>query len=73
MSIPIFSVIAISNYADKSARIELKPTQDNLDFWDTNPKGSAKGRIELTVTNPDTIKLFEVGKNYYVSFTLNPS
>lgn len=73
MSIPVFSVIAISNYADKSARVELKPTQDNLDFWDTDPNAKAKGRIELTVTNPDTIKLFEVGKNYYVSFSLKPT
>ncbi|PHS05878.1 MAG: hypothetical protein COA78_14920 [Blastopirellula sp.] len=40
-------------------------TEENKSFSDATPQGS----IELTITNPDAVAKFELGKPYYVDFT----
>ena len=54
----------------------MKPTGDNIDFWDDDPNAtsdSAKGRIEMTIKSQESIKLFEAGKSYNVVFSLKPT
>lgn len=38
---------------------------ENKTFWDATPSG----KIEMHITNPDAIKVFENGGEFYVDFT----
>lgn len=40
-------------------------SEENKTFWSYTPGG----QITLSITNPEAIKQFEVGKEYYVDFT----
>lgn len=40
-------------------------SEENKTFWKYTPGGS----ITLSITNPDAVNQFEVGKEYYVDFT----
>jgi hypothetical protein len=42
------------------------PGSENKAFWDASPDGS----LELSVINQDAWKHFELGKEYYLDFTL---
>ena len=44
------------------------PNSENKKFWDATPSG----KIELNLVNPEAIKLFTIGKEYYVDFTEAP-
>lgn len=54
----------------EGAQIELVPvmggSEENKSFWEYTPNGS----INLTITNPKAIEVFQLGKEYYVDFTL---
>jgi hypothetical protein len=41
------------------------PEHENKQFWDATP--SAK--LEMWINNPDAVRFFEIGKEYYVDFT----
>jgi hypothetical protein len=51
-------------------RITLTPvcsgSQENKDFWSATPGG----KIEFNAVNQKAIDAFQVGKEYYVDFTL---
>lgn len=40
-------------------------SRENEDFFKTTPSG----KIELWVKNPEVMKQFEVGKQFYIDFT----
>lgn len=40
-------------------------SEENKSFWNATPAGS----ISLSITNPEAVNQFEVGKEYYVDFT----
>lgn len=42
------------------------PNDENRKFWEATPSG----QIELQVINPEAWQAFELGKEYYVDFTL---
>jgi hypothetical protein len=42
------------------------PNHENSKFWDSSPSG----KLELGTINPQAWKLFELGKEYYIDFTL---
>ena len=42
------------------------PQHENKAFWEATPSGS----IELNINNPEAVKEYELGKEYYVDFTL---
>lgn len=42
------------------------PTSENHTFWQASPSG----RIELGTVNPEAWKQFELGKEYYIDFTI---
>ena len=42
------------------------PASENAKFWKYTPCG----KIELGTINPDAWKQFELGKEYYIDFTL---
>jgi hypothetical protein len=54
--------------ASKNAAGEWIPNEENKAFWQATPCGS----IELTINNPEGVKVFELGKEYYVDFTPAP-
>lgn len=64
-----FKVANISHDASGSARIILHPvytgSKENETFWKYTPAGF----IDITITNPDAITVFEIDKEYYVDFT----
>lgn len=41
------------------------PNHENTKFWESSPSGS----LELGTVNPEAVKQFEIGKEYYVDFT----
>ncbi|MFB2769885.1 hypothetical protein ACE1AT_11450 [Pelatocladus sp. BLCC-F211] len=41
-------------------------TKENKSFWNATPSG----QIEVYVTNPKAVEQLELGKNYYVDFTV---
>ena len=41
------------------------PNHENSKFWAASPGGS----LALNCVNPEAVKLFEVGKEYYIDFT----
>jgi hypothetical protein len=43
-----------------------RPDSENKQFWDATPSGS----LQLGVVNPEAWKHFEIGKEYYLDFTL---
>lgn len=55
---------------EEKRTLNLTPVHDeegeNRDFWDATPSGS----IQLGVVNPAAWKHFEIGKEYFVDFTL---
>jgi hypothetical protein len=61
---------AFTNSAEYSAAvISLVPVweQDGVNkIWS---KATPQGKIEMTITNPDAVEQFELGKEYFVDFT----
>jgi hypothetical protein len=45
------------------------PSHENSKFWKQSPSGS----LELGTINPEAWKQFELGKQYYLDFTLADS
>lgn len=45
------------------------PNDENKKFWDTTPGG----KIEMNLVNPEAVKCFTIGKQYYVDFTEAPT
>lgn len=41
------------------------PNHENSKFWAASPGG----RLELNCVNPEAVKQFEVGKEFYIDFT----
>lgn len=41
------------------------PNHENSKFWAASPGG----RLELNCVNPEAVKQFEVGREYYIDFT----
>lgn len=41
------------------------PNHENSKFWRYSPSGS----LELGCVNPEAVKQFELGKEYYIDFT----
>lgn len=44
------------------------PNHENTKFWQYTPGG----KLELNSINPEVAKFFEIGKEYYLDFTLSP-
>jgi hypothetical protein len=40
-------------------------SEENKTFWKYTPSGV----IDMSITNPDAVNQFELGKEYYVDFT----
>ena len=55
---------------ESTEKLKLEPVRDgspeNKEFFKWTPAGF----IELQVVNPDAAKQFEIGKEFYVDFTL---
>ncbi len=69
-----FYVSSIKRYSGwQGATVELTPVMsqdpnhENKKFWDATPSG----KIEMSIKT-DAIEQFELGKEYYVDFTLAP-
>lgn len=41
------------------------PNHENTKFWQASPSG----KFELNCVNPEAVKLFEVGKEFYLDMT----
>jgi hypothetical protein len=44
------------------------PNDENSKFWKASPSGS----IQLGCANPEAVKQFELGQEYYIDFTPAP-
>lgn len=44
------------------------PNHENTLFWTASPSG----RLEMSISNPLGAEVFEVGRDYYLDFTLAP-
>lgn len=65
-----FYVDNIVTSGDYAPTVELQAVTrehcaENEAFWKYTPSGS----IRMSITNPDAMALFEVGKLYYIDFT----
>lgn len=64
----------VSNYGtgkQDSATVKLMPVMgDENRTWS---KWTPGGSIEMTITNPDAFKQFDVGQTYFVDFTPAPA
>ena len=40
-------------------------SEENKSFWKYTPSG----RLEISIDNPEAVKMFEAGKEYYIDFT----
>jgi hypothetical protein len=59
------------NPEDVAADIRMIPVYDDGDPENkTWSKYTPSGEVRLFVTNPDAIAQFEIGKSYYLDFTL---
>lgn len=55
---------------DQTAILTFAPVYDNGSGENkTWSKYTPQGKLEMTVTNPDAVAAFEVGKSYYLDFT----
>lgn len=67
-----FKVDEISFFASGTGKLVLQPvtggSEENEKFFKYTPGG----KIELHVVAPATLKMFEVGQEYYVDFTIAP-
>lgn len=55
---------------DTAANLMFQPVYDNGDGTNKDwSKYTPNGKLEMTVTNPDAIAKFELGKAYYLDFT----
>lgn len=57
-----------------SATIELIPCYGSYPGGDAEEnksfsKWTPNGKVEMTITNPDAIEAFDLGKPYYIDFT----
>ena len=43
-------------------------TPENNKFWDATPSG----QIKMSIVNPEAVKEFTIGRQYYVDFTEAP-
>jgi len=57
---------------DVCAQVSMMPVYDTGSAPEnkTWSKWTPGGLIQMTITNPDAIDKFEIGKSYYVDFTL---
>ena len=57
-------------FANEDGRIKLSPvvsgSEENKSFYKYTPSGT----IDLQIVNDEATKQFEVGKEYYVDFTI---
>lgn len=74
-----FKVISIELYESPkgSARVKLTPVHssmvdgkwvensENKSFWEATPQGE----LWMFITNPEAVKQFEPGKEFYLGFT----
>ena len=64
-----FYVSAVTEYQGGGKKFELQPvtsgSEENKTFWKYTPSG----KIEINISN-ESVASFEVGKQYYVDFTL---
>ncbi len=55
---------------EQTAILTFAPVYDNGSGENkTWSKYTPQGKLEMTVTNPDAVAAFEVGKSYYLDFT----
>lgn len=55
---------------EQTAILTFAPVYDNGNGENkTWSKYTPQGKLEMTVTNPDAVGAFEVGKSYYLDFT----
>jgi hypothetical protein len=67
---------AEGNYGDKEPPVTLEfyfvyssdPNSENKKFWDYTPGG----KIEMNLVKPETRKMFDMGKEYYIDFSPAP-
>ncbi|MEH2293827.1 hypothetical protein [Nostoc sp.] len=65
-----FQVASVSRFADfDGVEVKLRPViddyEENKKFWKYTPQG----KLEVTITNPNAVEFFEVGKEYYLDFS----
>jgi hypothetical protein len=65
-----FVVDSMSKTRYGYGQVKLSPvtsgSEENKQFWQYTPSGS----MELNINNPVALEKFEVGKEYYIDFTL---
>lgn len=55
---------------DMMAILTFAPVYDNGDGSNKDwSKWTPQGKLEMTVTNPDAVAAFELGKSYYLDFS----
>lgn len=64
-----FRVDAVKPWGEDSFVVELSAVTDgseeNRSFWKYTPAGD----IQMTIDNPEAVKQFEPGREFYVDFT----
>ena len=65
----VHSVTPPRENGDDGSEVVLFPvstgSEENKDFWKYTPAGS----IQMTIDNPEAVKQFEPGQEFYVDFT----
>lgn len=67
-----FTVITITrHHLFQGVQVTLTPVFDpgesseNRQFWQATPAG----KIELSISNPESAEVFELGESYYIDFS----
>ena len=66
-----FHVESVTKHAGGAVTTFLTPVRknsnnsENTSFWEATPIG----KLEITITNPNTQGFFEAGKEYYLDFS----
>jgi hypothetical protein len=69
------SIERVEAYGGEAVTIKMgpvyssSPDSENHAFWKATPSGN----IILSVINPEAAAQFELGKEYYIDFTLTPA
>lgn len=67
-----FIVTSITRYGGEMTQIKLSPVMSGCEENKSFAKYTPSGEISLSVSVPETAKLFDIDKEFYVDFTEAP-